>query len=133
MLDDGGRIEEGFDAGEEGGQAVGLGDNGSDAEGGREGFTEDVIKHGVKDDRGCGHSGVEQGGGLDAVHGGHGEIENDEVGAEGASLVEGFGAVDGFAADLEVGLKIEKSAEGMSYGGFVFDDEDAFRHGRWGT
>jgi hypothetical protein len=58
----------------------------------------------------------------------HGEIQDDEVGLKGAGLFHGFHTVDGLAANFKSRIVLQESANGIPYGGFVFDDEDAFGH-----
>jgi hypothetical protein len=122
--------EESFYAGEEFAQAVGLGDDSGYAKGGGEGPSEDVVEHSVNDHGSSGHSGPEQGRDFDTVHDGHGKIEENQVWAEGDRFVQGFHAIDSFTANLELRLVLEERTNGMPDGNFVFDDKDAFGHGR---
>jgi hypothetical protein len=127
-LDQGSGFEEGFDAGQECGQAVGLGDDGSNAKRGGKLLAENVAEHGVDDEWGAGQSGAEQRGSLDTIHVGHGKIQDDEIGLKGAGFFDRFGAIGGFAANLEAGIVLEEHTNGIAYGDFVLDDEDAFGH-----
>jgi hypothetical protein len=127
-LDQGGGFEQSFDAGEENSQAIGLGNDGGDAERGGEVLAENVAEHGVHNDRGNGHPASDERGGLDAVHVGHGEIQDDEIGLESPSFFDCLDTVDGLAANFKTRLVLQENANSISNGDFVFDDEDAFGH-----
>jgi hypothetical protein len=127
-LDHSGGFQEGVDAREQHGETIGLGDNGGNAERGGKPFAKDVSEHGVNDDWGVGRPASQQRGSLDAIHLGHGEIEDDEVGLKGACFFNCFDAVSSFAADFKTRLVVEKNANRIPYGNFVFDDEDALGH-----
>jgi hypothetical protein len=127
-LDQGGGFEQRFDAGEENGQTIGLGDDGGDAERGRELLAKHVTEHGVHNDRSIGDPASEERGSLDAVHVRHREIEDDEVGPKGVCFFDGLDAVDGLSANFELGIVLQKGANRIPHGDFVFDDEDAFGH-----
>jgi hypothetical protein len=116
-----------FDAGEEFGESIGLGDYSFYAEGSRERFPEDVFEHGVDDDGNAWRFGPEERGSLDPVHSRHGEVKGNEVGMQSGGLFKGFGTVGSFAANLVV-MMLEKSANGAANGSFVFYDKNAFCH-----
>ena len=127
-LDERGGFEQSFDAGEENGQAIGLGDDSGDAERGRKLLAENIAEHGVHNDGGIGNSISEERGSLDAVHVGHGKIHDDEIGLKRVCFFDGFDTIDGFAANLKLGLVLKESANSIPYRDFVFDDKDAFGH-----
>ena len=54
------------------------------------------------------HAGTQFASGLQAVHAGHGNIENDQVRIEVAGLLESVNAVNSWAANLEAWLTFEK-------------------------
>ena len=116
-----------FDASEEFGEPIGLGDNRFYAEGGRQRFPEHVFEHGVNDDGNAWRFGPEERGSLDAVHSGHREIQGNEIGMQGGCFLKAFGTVGSFAANL-VATMLEKRANGAANGGFVFYDKNAFCH-----
>lgn len=132
-LDQGWGFEKGFDASEQPGEAVGLGDDGGYAQSGGERLAENVLEHRINDHGNDGHSGPKQRSDLDAVHLRHGEIQDNEVGTESNRFFQGFDSVDGFAADFKGRMVLEESADGGPYGNFVFDNEDAFGHQTKGT
>jgi hypothetical protein len=58
-----------------------------------------------------GHHEAEGGGGFKAVHFGHGEIENDQIGGELLGFLDGVNTVNCFATNGEFGIGIEKGTE----------------------
>jgi hypothetical protein len=66
---------------------------------------------GEQEKRDRGHHVFESGGGFQAVHLGHGEIENDQVGRELLGFLDGVNAVNGLAANSELAMRVEKTAE----------------------
>ena len=99
-----------MDASEKDGEAVGLGDDRSDTQGGRERFAEYVAEHRIDDDGDERQPGAKQGGSFDAVHMWHGKIEDDEVGLKGGCFIDGFDTVGGFAAHFKWGVVLQKNA-----------------------
>jgi hypothetical protein len=128
-LGEGAGLEEGFDSAQEYGQAIGLGHDSGNTEGGGELLAKNVAKHGVNDNGDIGHPAPEHRGSLNAIHVGHGKIEDDEIRLEGMRFFDRFRAIRGFAANLKRRLRLKKSANRVPYGNFVFDDENAFGHG----
>ena len=63
-------------------------------------------------------------GGGDAVHTGHANVHEDDVGFEGAAEADGFGAVGRGTDDGEVGLGVEQFAETGADHLVVVGDED---------
>jgi|SRR5258706_5776516 len=61
--------------------------------------------------RNGGHHVAESGGGFQAIHFGHGEIENDQVGGELLGFLNSVHSVNCFAANGEFGKGIEKRTE----------------------
>ncbi len=114
--------EVGADAGEELGHAEGLGDVvvGAFVECGD--FHGLLLADGEDDDGGFGEA-ADGAGELDAVHLGHGEVGDDEVGLGGAEELEGFEAVVGDGDFVAAGL--ERGAEDAGDLALVVDDEDA--------
>ena len=127
-LDQSGGFEQSFDAGEKNGQAIGLGDDSGDAEGGGELLAENITEHGVHNDGGVGQPAAEERGSLDAVHVGYGKIQDDEIGPKRVCFFDGFDTVDGLSANFELGMVLKEGANRIPDGSFVFDDEDAFGH-----
>jgi hypothetical protein len=119
-----------LDASEKNGEAVGLGDDRSDTQGGRERFAEHVAEHRVHDDGNERQPGAKQGGSFDTVHVGHGEIEDYEVGLKSESFINGFDTIGSFAANFKRGMVLEENAHRAADGNFVFDDENALGHRR---
>ena len=119
-----------MDASEKDGKAVGLGDDRRDTEGGRERFAENVAEHRIYHDGDERQPGAKQGGRFDAVHVGHGEIEENDVGLKSDGFINGFDTVGGFAAHFKWGVVLQKNAHRVADGNFVFDDENAFGHRR---
>jgi hypothetical protein len=79
--------------------------------------------HGEKDDGGVGEDDAQLGCSFQAVHYGHGKVEDDQVRSEFSCEVDGFLAVAGFAADGEA-VGEEERLELAADGGIVVDDED---------
>ena len=125
----GGGVEDGVDGGDEVGHAVGLGKDGIGADGGHEGFAELFAVHGKHDDADVGHGLLELKGDVGAVYGGHGEVEEDQIGGELAGHFEGFRAVEGFAANLDFGGVVEKGADDVADVDVVVGNQDALEHG----
>jgi len=127
-LDKRGGCEKRFDAGEKRGETVRLRDDSGNAERGGEGLAKDIAKHRVNDDGNKRQPGAEQRSGFDAIHVGHGEIQDDEIWLKVGGFIHGFDTVCSFAADFEGRIVLEKNAHRIANGDFVFDDEDAFGH-----
>ena len=119
-----------MDASEKDGEAVGLGDDRSDTQRGRERFAEYVAEHRIDDDGDERQPGAKHGGSFDAVHVGHGEIEDYEIGLKSDSFIDGFDTVGSFAANFKWGMVLEKNSHRIANGNLVFDDENAFGHRR---
>ena len=119
-----------MDASEKDGEAVGLGDDRSDTQGGRERFAEYVAEHRIDDDGDERQAGAKQGGSFYTVHVRHGKIKDYEIGLKSDSLIDGFDTVSGFAANFKWGMVLEKNSHRIANGNLVFDDENAFGHRR---
>jgi hypothetical protein len=114
---------------EVGGDA-GFGDVAADA--GLCGVAGEVERFEVGDDEdfGLGSVAADEFGGGEAVHGGHGDIEEDYVGLKLGGFFNGVAAVFGFAADFPFRVKREEHFEAGAYGEAVVCDQDAdFGHG----
>jgi hypothetical protein len=57
------------------------------------------------------HHVFESGGGFQAVHLGHGEVENDQVRRKLLGFLDGVNAVNGLAANGELAMRVEKTAK----------------------
>ena len=124
----------GFDGFFEVGGDAGFGDVGADA--GLCGVAGEVEGFEVGDDEDFGVGGVaaDEFGGGEAVHGGHGDVEEDYVGLQLGGFGYGVVAVIGFAADGPVVVKLEEQFQAGSDGGAVVGDEDAdWRHAMVGS
>ena len=109
---------------------AGFGDVAADA--GLCGVAGEVERFEVGDDEdfGLGCVAADKFGGGEAVHGGHGDVEEDDVGLKLGGFLHGVAAVFGFPADGPFGVKLEEHFEAGAYGQAVVCDEDAnFRHG----
>ncbi len=53
--------------------------------------------------------------GFDAVHEGHFEIEQDDIGLHGAREAQGLIAVGSLGDDLEVGLRLQHGAQPLTH------------------
>ena len=73
---------------------------------------------------------AESSGGLDAVHAGHADVHEDDVGVQGAGLGEGHLAVTGLTDDLDVGLGLQDEPEPGAQQRLVVHQQDADRHVR---
>src|SRR5271156_3065680 len=113
---------------------AGFGDVAADA--GLGGVAGEVEGFEVGDDEDFGFGGVaaDEFGGGEAVHGGHGNVQEDHVGLQLGGFYYGVAAVFGFAADLPFGMKLEEHFQAGAYGQAVVCDEDAdFGHGLLGS
>src|SRR5271170_3730154 len=113
---------------------AGFGDVAADA--GLGGVAGEVEGFEVGDDEDFGFGGVaaDEFGGGEAVHGGHGDVQEDHVGLQLGGFCYGVAAVFGFAADLPFGVKLEEHFQAGAYGQAVVCDEDAdFGHGLLGS
>jgi hypothetical protein len=109
---------------------AGFGDVAADA--GLCGVAGEVERFEVGDDEdfGLGSVAADEFGGGEAVHGGHGDIEEDYVGLKLGGFFNGVAAVFGFAADFPFRVKREEHFEAGAYGEAVVCDQDAdFGHG----
>src|ERR1700730_1348500 len=70
-----------------------------------------AVVRGEEEERNVGHHVAEGGGRFQAVHFGHGEIENDEVGGELLGFLDSVNAVNRFATNGEFGVLAEKGTE----------------------
>ena len=57
-----------------------------------------------QDDVDFGDLSAEDAGGIEAVHAGHADVHEDDVGTGGVGLIDGLLAIGGFAADLPTGM-----------------------------
>jgi hypothetical protein len=108
---------------------AGFGDVGADA--GLCGVAGQVERFEVGDDQDFGFGGVAANdfGGGEAVHRGHGDVEEDDVGLQLGGFFYGVIAVFGFAADGPIGVILEEKFQAGADGGAVVCDEDSnFRH-----
>jgi len=85
---------------------------------------------GDDEDFGVGGVAADDFGGGEAIHGGHGDVEQDHVGLEFGGFFYGVLAVFGFAADGPIGVILEEQFQASPYGGAVVCDQDSnLRHG----
>src|SRR5882672_3999632 len=70
-----------------------------------------AVVHGEKEKGNRGHHVFESGGGLQAIHFGHGEIENYQVWRKFLGFLDGIRSVNGLAANGELAMSVEKAAE----------------------
>ena len=68
------------------------------------------------------------GGGGQAVHLGHADVHEHDVGAVFVGGLDGFEAGAGFGDDVDVGLVVEDHGEATAHEGLVVDDDDADGH-----
>lgn len=84
-----------------------------------------VVMHGEDDDASVGVAVAEDRRRFNALVGArHADIEDDDVGLEGAGEGDGGIAVPGFADDFDIGLDLELHAEAAPDRCFVVCDED---------
>lgn len=95
---------------------AGFGDVAADA--GLCGVAGEVERFEVGDDEdfGLGSVAADEFGGGEAVHGGHGDVQEDYVGLEFGGFFYGIAAVFGFAADFPFGMKLQEHLQAGSYG-----------------
>jgi hypothetical protein len=111
------------------GQAVGFGEDRVSTSRGQESFAELLAVHGEENDADVGHGLTKLDGDVGAVDGGHGEVEEDNVGSQLVGHFKGLATVHGFAADLDVGGVMKESADDVADVHVVVGDEDALEHG----
>ena len=70
---------------------------------------------GKQNDRRPLHSGAQLASGLQAVHTGHSDIENNQVGIEVAGFFEGVNSVDSFATNFKTRLTLEEMTGRQPY------------------
>ena len=80
---------------------------------------------GDDEDFGLGSVAADEFGGGEAVHGGHGDVQEDYVGLELGGFFYGIAAVFGFAADFPFGMKLEEHLQAGTDGEAVVYDQDA--------
>ena len=80
---------------------------------------------GGKEEKGnLGHHVAESGRGFQAIHFGHGEIENDQVGGKLLGFLDGVHSVNGFATNSEFRMGIEKRTELPTDYFMIVNDQD---------
>src|ERR1700737_1839275 len=82
--------------------------------------------HSEKDDGSSGQHASENRGGLEAVHHGHGDIEQDDIRLKTPGFFDGFHTVGGFITNVKVRALAKKHLEGRSDGAFVVSNEYLF-------
>lgn len=70
-----------------------------------------AIVRGEKEKRNIGHHVAKGRGRLQPVHLWHGEIENDQIGAELLGFLDGLNSVNRLAANGEIRMRVEKQSE----------------------
>jgi hypothetical protein len=76
-----------------------------------------VLTH--KDDIDLGNLAAEDTGGIEAVHAGHADVHQDDVGLMGTGELDGLLAVGSLAADLQVGAAGEHHGDDVADAGIV--------------
>lgn len=69
-------------------------------------------------------------GSLKSVHGGHGEIQNNQVGVEFFSLLNGLAAIGCFPAYLQVSASLEAGPQDLANERTIIRNEDLVEHDR---
>jgi len=92
-------------------QILVLGEHGGYAGAERGQFQFTAIVRGEKEKRNIGHHVAESGGGFQAIHFRHREIENDQVGREAPGFLDGLNTVNRLAANGEIRMRVEKQSE----------------------
>jgi len=87
-----------------------------------------LAKAGQDDDARMGAAFDDPGSGLDAIHPGHDQVQQDHVGLEAASKVYRLDAVRGFSHDFDgqrrrIALQLQKGSQPLSHHGVVIDDQ----------
>jgi hypothetical protein len=82
------------------------------------------VEGGDDEDAGAAARGDDPAGRLDAVHAGHADVHEDDVGAEFGGHADGFGAVFGLAYRGQAGGALQKHAHAHALQGLVVGDED---------
>jgi hypothetical protein len=70
-----------------------------------------AVVRGEEEEKNAGHHVAESGGGFQAIHLRHGEIENDQVGGELLGFFDGVNSVNSLATNGEFGISVEKRTE----------------------
>jgi len=70
-----------------------------------------TVVRGEEEKGNLGHQVAKSGGGFQAVHFRHGEIENDQVGAKLLGFLDSLNSVNCLAADSELRMRVEKRTE----------------------
>ena len=74
-----------------------------------------AIVHGEEQDGSAGGDLGDFTGGGEAVHHGHGDVEDDDVRVQSLRLLNGFAAIGGFSADLDTGTGAEDCAHAYAH------------------
>jgi hypothetical protein len=85
-----------------------------------------AILHTQKNDFGCGGNLPDFECGLDAIHAGHVEVEEDQFRLKRFYAVDGLGAVLGFAAD-EKGIGVQEGADAFACAVVIVNQKDSAR------
>jgi hypothetical protein len=75
-----------------------------------------------EDDFGVRQGGPNQACGFETVSVRHGDIHQNDIGAQFVGLVDALDAIGGLAADLEIGTAGEKGTDATAYKLVVIDD-----------
>ena len=65
---------------------------------------------------------------IESIHAGHADVEEDEVGVDGAGELDGFGSGCTFAGHLAVGLIAKKAAQLLAREYFVIGENNLDGH-----
>jgi hypothetical protein len=84
-----------------------------------------VVEGGEDEDFGVGKSRDDRFGGRNAVHDGHSDVHEDDIGFEGCEEVDRLFAVFGFTDDLEVGFGFEEGAESSTDERLIVYEKDS--------
>lgn len=103
-------------------QVIVLGEHGGYTGAERRQFQFPAVVRGEQEKRNLGHHAAKSGGGFQAVHFRHREVENDQVGTELLGFLNGVNTVNRLAANGELRMRVEKQTE-LATNDFVIVNE----------
>ena len=97
-----------------------------------ENFASDIFGkvHGENQDFGIGRLFANDAGDFEAIHFGHGEVEQNEVGFGFFDVLDSFDAVGGFATNFQAGLRFKEGTNPAAHDSVIIRYENAIRLGR---
>jgi len=122
-------LEGAFDDGEEVAAEIGFAAVGAGSDFGGLAGDDAGIVLADQDDLHLGDLATENAGCVEAVHAGHADVHEDDVGMGGMGLIDGLLAIGGFAADFPAGMAGEHGGDHAADACVVIDEQDlGLRH-----